>query len=101
VTTQTQPAYHQLLTAAYALGHTDGRLAAALDLPGTAGVLGPTCRGRDPDEFARWLWGARPGRPPSGLAANAAHWYGQGFRDGLDPGDRSRGPVSATGAVGP
>src|SRR3954449_7888161 len=55
VTTNPLPAYQQLLETAYALGHTDGRLAAALDLP-TAGLLSPTCRGRDPEDFARWLW---------------------------------------------
>ncbi len=80
---QDPPAYRQLLATAYALGHTDGRLAAALELPEIPYVPSPTCRGRDPEQFARLLWGTGPGRPPSGLAASAPLWYAQGFREAL------------------
>jgi hypothetical protein len=75
--------YAVLLDRAYQLGWADGRLAGDLGLPEDPTAPAASCRTGDPVGFARTLWAARPGRPPSGLTLNAAHWYGQGFRDGL------------------
>jgi hypothetical protein len=75
------PSYPDLLEAAWSLGRADGLLAAAFEPDAAAG--GPTCQGRDPAEFARWLWDGQPGPPPSGLEVNAPLWYSRGFAEGL------------------
>jgi hypothetical protein len=94
VTSPTAPCYRELLDTAYALGRADGRLAAALGLPEAAGHPSPTCRGRDAGRFARSLWPAGLGRPPSGLGTNAPHWYAQGLRDARS-GASEAGPAGA------
>jgi hypothetical protein len=77
------PSYAVLLDTAYALGRADGSLAAAFEPAQAIDVDPATCRGRGPVEFARLLWGHRPGRPPAGLEGNAPLWYARGFADGL------------------
>ena len=54
--------YAELLDAAHDLGRVDGLVAADFEAPGTVDPLRSTCRGRDPEQFARLLWGSRPGR---------------------------------------
>jgi hypothetical protein len=76
------PCYRDLLEAAWSLGRADGLLAAAFE-PGAPDPGCPICQGRDPAEFARWLWGGQPGPPPSGLEVNAPLWYARGFATGL------------------
>jgi hypothetical protein len=75
--------YTELLEAAYDLGRVDGRFEADFTVQNTLDPLGSTCRGRDPAEFARLLWGDLPGRPPSGLELNAPRWYLRGYADAL------------------
>lgn len=75
--------YRVLLAAAYELGRIDALVAADFEAPGAVDPLGSTCRGRDPEQFARLLWGNRPGQPPSGLELNAPRWYLRGFTDAL------------------
>jgi hypothetical protein len=75
--------YLSLLEAAHALGHADGGLAAWVEPSGSVGPQSATCRGREPEEFARLVWGDRPGAPPSGLRVNAPLWYAHGFAEGL------------------
>jgi hypothetical protein len=77
------PSYDDLLQAAYAFGRADGSFAARFEPPEPLEAGSPVCQGRDPGEFARWLWGDHPGPPPSGLEVNAPVWYGQGFAEGL------------------
>lgn len=74
--------YAELLEAAYDLGRVDGMVAADFEAPGTVEPLASTCRGREPHEFARLLWG-QPGQPPSGLELNAPRWYLRGYADAL------------------
>lgn len=95
------PSYGQLLAAAYQLGRADGLDAGRLALPEDPDTLGCRFRGRDPTQFAQWLWRARPGSPPAGLAVNAGHWYTQGFRDGIAASRprRSVGSVPADAAA--
>ena len=75
--------YLHLLEVAHALGHADGGLAASIEPAGPVGPQPTSCRGRDPEEFARLLWADRPGAPPSGLRLNAPLWYADGFAEGL------------------
>lgn len=75
--------YAEMLEAAYDLGRVDGLVAADFDAPGSVDPLGSTCRGREPEEFARLLWGDQPGPPPSGLELNAPRWYLRGYADAL------------------
>ena len=88
------PSYADLLEAARALGCADGRSAARWGLADLPGTDRPTCGGRDPERFARLLWGDRPGDPPSGLELNAPLWYTDGFAEALaaerDRADRRR-----------
>jgi hypothetical protein len=75
------PVYREALATAYRLGRTDGRFAAALD-PEPPDVVRSSCRGREPVEFAAYLWGERPGPVPAGLEVNAGLWYLTGLTDG-------------------
>ena len=75
--------YLQLLEVAYSLGHADGGLAASVEPAGPVGPQSSYCRGREPEEFTRLVWGDRPGAPPSGLRVNAPLWYAYGFAEGL------------------
>jgi hypothetical protein len=75
--------YLSLLEVAHALGHADGGLAAWVEPSCSVGPQSATCRGREPEEFARLVWGDRPGAPPSGLRVNAPLWYAHGFAEGL------------------
>jgi hypothetical protein len=68
------------------MGRADGYAAAGLGDdcridPCSAGAL---ARGRTADEFAWYLWGGRPGCPPTSLFLNAIHWYATGFAHGLE-----------------
>lgn len=68
------------------MGRADGYAAAGLDDacridPCSAEGL---ARGRTADEFACYLWGQRPGCPPTSLFLNAVHWYASGFASGLE-----------------
>src|SRR5687768_16807604 len=96
------PTYRQLLAEAEELGRADGLLAAAFEPPGGCAGEVPRCLGRSPGDFARLLWGDRPGTPPSGLEVNAPHWYAVGFADGLRAGaakgSRPAGRVDAPSA---
>ena len=74
------PSYRQLLTEALEIGRADGRFAAAFE--SSAVGLGDRCLGRSPAEFARMLWGDRPGLP-AGLEQNAQLWYAAGYAEGL------------------
>jgi len=76
------PAYPDLLEAAYSLGRADGVFAARIEV-GEPDPSSRVCQGRDPEQFARWLWGEQPGPPPSGLELNAPLWYARGFATGL------------------
>jgi hypothetical protein len=77
------PRYGDLLQAAYSLGRADGLFAARFEPEESAGAGCPVCQGRDPEEFAAWLWGDQPGTPPSGLVVNGPIWYARGFAEGL------------------
>ena len=72
--------YRQLLVEALEVGRADGRFAAAFE--SSPGTTGDRCLGRTPDEFARLLWGDRPGLP-AGLEQNAPLWYATGYAEGL------------------
>jgi hypothetical protein len=82
--TDSAPTYRQLLTEARERGRLDGRFAAAFEPVGSD--VGDRCLGRSPADFARLLWGRRPGEPPSGLELNAPLWYAEGFAAGLAAG---------------
>jgi hypothetical protein len=82
--------YRQLLTEVLEIGRDDGRLAAAFE--SSAAGLSDRCLGRTPAEFARLLWGDRPGLP-AGLEVNAPLWYAAGYAEGLAE------AASACGAV--
>jgi hypothetical protein len=75
------PVYRDALAKAYRLGCTDGRFAAPFDCDGPD-LSRCTCRGRDPVEFAAYLWVGRPGPVPAGLEVNARLWYLTGLTDG-------------------
>jgi hypothetical protein len=77
------PSYGDLLASARSLGRADGLFAARFEPAGSPEAGCPVCQGRDPDEFAAWLWGDQPGPPPSGLVVNAPLWYARGFAEGL------------------
>jgi hypothetical protein len=77
------PSYQALLHRARALGHADGLLAAELEPADGPALSDQCCRGREPAEFARLLWGSDATRPPSGLEVNAPLWYAQGFGEAL------------------
>ncbi|WP_448627580.1 hypothetical protein [Geodermatophilus sp. URMC 64] len=77
------PCYGDLLQAAYSLGRADGLFAARFEPEESPRSDCPVCQGRDPEEFARWLWADQPGQPPSGLLVNAPLWYARGFAEGL------------------
>ena len=76
------PAYPDLLASAWSLGRADGLFAARFE-PEHPDASAAVCQGRSPEEFARWLWGDRPGSPPSGLEVNAPLWYARGFTTAL------------------
>ncbi len=78
-----EPPYRALLETAYSLGRADGHLAAGFEPAGPVGPPSPCCQGRDPEQFARHLWGDRPGTLPSGLVVNAPRWYAAGFAEAL------------------
>ena len=59
--TDPAPTYRQLLDEAQELGRLDGRFAAAFEPTGTD--VGDRSLGRSPADFARLLWGERPGEP--------------------------------------
>jgi hypothetical protein len=82
--TDAAPTYRQLLAEAQELGRLDGRFAAAFEPAGSD--TGDRCLGRSPADFARLLWGAQPGEPPTGLELNAPLWYTGGFAEGLAAG---------------
>jgi hypothetical protein len=82
--TDPAPTYRQLLAEAQEVGRLDGRFAAAFEPAGSE--LGNRCLGRSPADFARLLWGDRPGEPPTGLELNAQLWYATGFAEGLAAG---------------
>ena len=75
--------YLHLLEVAHSLGSADGGLAASIEPAEPVDPRSTSCRGREPGEFARLLWGDRPGAPPSGLRLNAPLWYAHGFAEGL------------------
>jgi hypothetical protein len=75
------PTYGRLLEEALELGRIAGRFAAAFEPP--AAGIGDSCVGRAPEAVAQFLWGGRPGEPPSGLEVNAPLWYAAGFAEGL------------------
>jgi hypothetical protein len=77
------PVYRQLLQTAYALGREDGAFAVDFEPALAADAVGDRSRGLCPAEFARRLWGERPGNPPSGLELCAPHWYADGFTEAL------------------
>jgi hypothetical protein len=79
------PVYRDALATAYRLGRTDGRFPAAFD-SGPPDVVRSTCRGRDPVEFAAYVWCGRPGPVPAGLEVNAGLWYLTGLTDGAAAG---------------
>ena len=83
VSAEPVPPYRDLLEAARLLGHSDGCWAVRADLDAPPGTPPPACGGRSPEEFARLLWGRRPGAPPSGLELNAPLWYADGFAEAL------------------
>jgi hypothetical protein len=80
---QREPVYRQLLRTAYALGREDGAVAVDFETVRPGDTLGERCRGCRPADFARRLWGERPGSPPSGLELCAPRWYADGFIEGL------------------
>jgi hypothetical protein len=92
--TEAAPTYRQLLAEAHELGRLDGRFAAAFE--SATSDTGNHCLGRSPADFARLLWGERPGEPPSGLELNAPSWYAGGFAEGLADG---RAELSRTDRV--
>ena len=83
VSAEPVPPYRDLLEAARLLGYSDGRWALRAELVDPPGMPPPSCGGRSPEEFARLLWGRRPGAPPSGLELNAPLWYADGFAEAL------------------
>jgi hypothetical protein len=99
------PSYRDLLHTAYALGRVDGLLAADFEAQESVGPSTACCRGRDPADFARYLWPLSDGKPPTGLEVNAPHWYARGFEEALSdarpasgdhrPSVRSRGTCGA------
>ena len=91
--------YLQLLEAAHSLGSADGALAASIEPAGSVGPESTSCRGREPEEFARLLWADRPGAPPSGLRVNAPLWYAHGFAEGLAA-ERRRAEPAGMGRTG-
>ena len=95
------PPYRDLLETAWGLGHADGRWAARAQLAEPPGVPPVVCRGRGPEEFARLLWGPRPGAPPSGLECNAPLWYADGFTAALAEEQRRPEPATVGSTGGP
>jgi hypothetical protein len=65
------------------LGRVDGLLAAGFEPLDGAGPSSACCRGRDPADFVRHLWGVPGGGPPAGLEVNAPHWCARGFEEAL------------------
>jgi hypothetical protein len=92
--------YRELLDSAYVRGWDDGSFAARFEPGEDVDPAGPVCQGRTPGDFARLLWGSRPGRPPAGLELNAPLWYASGFAEAVALAGRSVDARATAGASG-